>query len=170
MLRRARNRHASRRTGCAPWLDPAGLRAKRLRPGNFSSRYSAIASESQTRSRRSTSTGTRPTGLTERPRGRASRREVEAQLDLLEFDAELAHQHPGSHRPGRIVLVADIELKRHGSYTRCQGAHIVRRRASPRDAKSPSLSWVANLCLPRFAMPAQCPARRLRQRLKRATP
>ena len=36
---------------------------------------------------------------------------AEAQLDLVEGDAELAQQHPRPHRPRRIVLVADHQLQ-----------------------------------------------------------
>jgi len=43
----------------------------------------------------------------------AAARLVELELHFLEGDGRLARQHPGAHRPGRIVLVADDQLQ-HG--------------------------------------------------------
>jgi hypothetical protein len=39
---------------------------------------------------------------------------VEAHLDFVERDAGLLEQHPGPHRPGRIILVADVEREHAG--------------------------------------------------------
>ena len=43
--------------------------------------------------------------------GRVRVEGIEAHHDLLERDARLLEQHPGPHGPGRVVLVADIELE-----------------------------------------------------------
>jgi len=43
--------------------------------------------------------------------------ESQSQLDFVERDARVLHQQPGAQRPGRVVLVADVELHAASSLT-----------------------------------------------------
>ncbi len=102
-----RNPNAFRPPRCAPRRAPPFPAARRR---GRSPRYSAMASESQTTIAPSTRQGTLPLGeifLKPVPR----RRVAEAHQPLFEPDPELAHQHPGPKRPGRVVLVGDIKFE-----------------------------------------------------------
>src|SRR5262249_43884412 len=61
--------------------------------------------------------------------------EVEAQLALGEGDPEVPQQHPGPHRPGRVVLVADDQLHRRSLQRRRQ---VSRSRATYPDGVMPT--------------------------------
>src|SRR6516225_2014859 len=96
-------RACARAAGCAGH-NPAA--------GNFSARYSRIASDSHTHMSPSPSTGTRP-----EPPNSITRvlkiGSVKRDHCLLERDARDLHRQPWSKRPGRVIFIADEQMQRH---------------------------------------------------------
>ena len=104
-----------RRTGKPECISAAAHRAQARAllsagqtPGCRSARYSAMASESHTTVEPSCRQGTSPPGENLRKGSQLdpSWKTVEP---LLEGNAEGLHQDPGPQRPGRVVLVGDVE-------------------------------------------------------------
>ena len=92
----------------------AGSDGQSCAAGNFSARYSRIASDSHTRivavdQDRHLAGGRMRADL------RLAALDVERDHRLVERDAGGLHGDPRPHRPGGIVLVADDELERHGA-------------------------------------------------------
>ena len=101
----------SRAHGRAP---PAGCGHKR-RPGNFSAKYSRIASDSQTRMSPSISVGTLPAPPNAVTRSLKSGA-FERDQRFFECNSGDLHRQPGPERPGRVILIANDQLKSHGAH------------------------------------------------------
>ena len=56
----------------------------------------------------------RAEGVDVPPKSRARLKGVKAQHHLFKFNAGLLEQHPGPHRPGGVILVANKELEHGG--------------------------------------------------------
>ena len=134
-----RSPRASRRRRCARGRAPGGRRARAAcrgsaRPGTR--RWPACP---RPPGRRPPAPARGRPGVMRAPRSvlkaRIGREGVEAHHHFVERDAGLRQQHPGAHRPGRVVLVADVEL--HGGLCRVDSdasAMLARRcAAAPSD-------------------------------------
>ncbi len=129
----------------------AGSDGQSLAAGNFSARYSRIASDSQTCTSPSTSTGTLPVpAILRHPRLEVRR--IERDHHLVEGDARDLHGDPRPERPRRIVLVADDERERQGRpplVSRTRSSHDCAagflRTSGSRDTRKSEVAGVASI-------------------------